>query len=326
LAVSRKVAVVAGGSAGVGRAVVAEMIDAGYSVGVLARGTDRLGELDAEYKGRLVGLSCDVSDASAVANAGATIEEMLGPIEVWVNAAMLTSFSPFPQMSADEFRRVIETTLLGVVNGTRTAIALMERRNRGRIINVGSGLAYRSVPYQSAYCAAKHGINGFTASIRSELIREGSRLTISLVQLPALNTPQFGWARNRLSMKPQPAPPVYQPEVAARAVMRAVREGRREYMVGSSVLQLVFGNMVFPDWLDHKLADSGAENQKSDIREPGGRQDNLETPVDDVSATPRGNFGDEAKNKALIVDGDRARWVVFGALPLTGLVLGLLFG
>lgn len=309
-----------------GRAVVARLIEDGYKVGVLARGTARLDELQASYGDRVLALPCDVSDARAVAHAGAAIEEGLGPISVWVNAAMLTSFSPFPKMEPGEFERIVDTTLIGVVNGTRTALSLMGERNRGRIVNVGSGLAYRSVPYQSAYCASKHAINGFTASIRSELIREGSAITVSLVQLPALNTPQFDWARNRLERKPQPAPPIFQPDVAARAVMRAVREGKREYFVGKSVLQLVFGTMVLPDWLDHKLASSGAEMQKSDADEPGGRPDNLHTPVEGVSAEPEGRFGARAMDSAWIVDADRARIAAFSAVPVLALCVGLILG
>ncbi|APX10549.1 SDR family oxidoreductase [Tateyamaria omphalii] len=321
-----RVAVVAGGTAGVGRATVAALIDKGYRVGILARGQSRLDQLETEYGDKVVCRTCDVSDADAVSRAGAEIEERLGPISVWVNAAMQTSFSPFPGMKPDEFQRIVDTTLIGVVNGTRTALALMEQRNSGRIVNVGSGLSYRSVPYQSAYCASKHGINGFTAAIRSELIREGSHITVSLVQLPALNTPQFDWALNRLPKKPQPAPPIFQPEVAARAILRAVREGRREYFVGSSVLQLVFGNMVLPDWLDHKLADSGAEMQKSDSDEPGGRPNNIEGPVSGVEATARGRFSHRASNSALIIDADRARLIALGVPLLLVLCLGLLIG
>ncbi|MEL6516520.1 MAG: SDR family oxidoreductase [Pseudomonadota bacterium] len=323
---AKRVAIVAGGSAGVGRAVVTKLIEDGYSVGILARGRARLAELEKTYGDDVMCLPCDVSDPKAVSRAGATIEEALGQIEVWVNSAMLTSFSPFPTMKADEFASIVDTTLMGVVNGTRAALALMEGRNRGRIINVGSGLSYRAVPYQSAYCASKHGINGFTSAIRSELIREGSDITISLIQLPAVNTPQFDWARNRLSKKPQPAPPVFQPEVAARAVMRAVKEGKREYFVGYSVLQLVFGNMVLPAWLDAKLADSGAEMQKSGTDEPGGRPDNLSGPVDGVSATPHGRFDDEANENGLIIDADHARLIVFAGLPLAGLLVGLILG
>lgn len=326
MAKHQKVAVVAGGSAGVGRAVVSRLIEEGYGVGVLARGRERLDELEELYGEKVYCLVCDVADASAVARAGATIEEVFGPVEVWVNSAMLTSFSPFMSMDTEEFEQIVDATLLGVVNGTRTALSLMERRNRGRIVTAGSGLAYRSVPYQSAYCAAKHGVNGFMASVRSELIREGSEITVGLVQLPALDTPQFGWALNRLSKRPQPAPPVFNPDVAARAIMRAVSEGGREYFVGRSVLQLVFVNMVLPDWMDRKMADSGAELQKSNIDEPGGRPNNLETPVPDVSARAEGRFGDKASDRAIVINADRARLVAFGALPLAGLLVGLLLG
>lgn len=323
---AERIAVVAGGSAGIGRAVVSQLIDSGYKVGVLARGQDRLDELAETYGDKVACLSCDVGDAQAVSKAGAALEEMLGPISVWVNAAMQTSFSPFPNMKPDEFERIVDTTLIGVVNGTRTALSLMERRDKGRIVNIGSGLSYRAVPFQSAYCSAKHAIVGFTAAIRSELIREGSALTVSMVQLPAVNTPQFDWARNRLSKKPQPAPPIYQPEVAARAVMRAIREGKREYFVGKSVLQLVFANMVLPNWLDSKLADSGAEMQKSQTDEPGGRDDNLHNPVTTIGSTAQGSFGDRASGSGIIVDADRARILVFGGVPFVALCIGLLLG
>ena len=322
----QRVAVVAGGSAGAGRAVVSRLVEKGYRVGVLARGRERLEELEQLYGDRVYCLSCDVADAPAVARAGATIEEVLGPVDVWVNMAMLTSFSPFMSMEAEEFEQIVDATLLGVVNGTRTALSLMERRNRGRIVTAGSGLAYRSVPYQSAYCAAKHGINGFMSSIRSELIREGSEITVGLVQLPALDTPQFGWALNRLSKQPQPAPPVFSPDVAARAILRAISEGGREYFVGRSVLQLVFANMALPGWMDRKMADSGAEMQKSNRDEPGGRPNNLNTPVPDVAARAEGRFGHRASDRAIIVDADRARMIVLGALPLSGLLVGLLLG
>lgn len=320
---TNRIAVVAGGSAGVGRATVTQLIKEGYSVGVLARGKDRLSQMEEQYGDRVTCISCDVSDADAVDRAGAAIEEIFGPVSVWINCAMQTSFSPFLTMQPGEFEAIVNTTLIGAVNGTRTALALMDRRNRGRIVNVGSGLSYRSVPYQSAYCASKHAINGFSAAIRSELIREGSHITISQVQLPALNTPQFDWALNRLSKKPQPAPPIFQPEVAARAILRAVDEGRREYFVGKSVLQLVFGNMVLPAWLDKKLADSGAEMQKSDRDEPGGRLNNLKEPVIGVNATARGSFGDRASDSALIVDADRARIIAFCAPLVLALCIGL---
>lgn len=323
---STKVAVVAGGTAGVGRAVLSHLVADGYTVGVLARGQGRLDSVQAEYGDRVLALSCDVSDATAVARAGAAVEETLGPVDLWVNTAMLTSFSPFPCMGAAEFERIVDTTFLGVVNGTRTALALMERRNHGRIVNVGSGLAYRSVPYQSAYCASKHAINGFSSAVRSEMIREGTRVTISLVQLPALNTPQFDWALNRMAMRPRPAAPVFDADIAARAVMRAVREGKREYFVGRSVIQLVLGNMAFPAWLDRKLADAGAEMQKSDTPDTGGRPNNLETPVATVEATANGRFSGEASRSAIIVDADHLRLLALGALPGLGLIVGLVLG
>ncbi|MGR3512000.1 MAG: SDR family oxidoreductase [Paracoccaceae bacterium] len=323
---TQKVAVVAGGSAGVGRAVVTRLLDDNYAVAILARGEERLRTLEQEYGNGVVCLPCDVADAERVARAGAAIEEMLGPIDVWVNSAMLTSFSPFQSMGADEFERIVDTTFIGVVNGTRTALARMQARNRGRIVNVGSGLAYRSVPYQSAYCASKHAINGFTAALRSELIRQDSQITLSLVQLPALNTPQFDWALNRLSQRPQPAPPIFDPDVAARAVMRAIDEGKREYFVGRSAIQLILGNMVFPSWMDRKLADSGAEMQKSSEDDPGDRPNNLHAPVSDVAPTAEGRFGDRASDRALIVDADRLRLLVFAALPVIGLIVGLIIG
>jgi short-subunit dehydrogenase len=321
-----KTAVVSGGSAGVGRAVVDALIADGYRVGVLARGKDRLDEIAAEYGDKVMTVPCDVSDARAVTKAGAAINEGLGQIGVWVNCAMLTSFSSFSDMAPDEFERIVDTTFLGVVNGTRTALSLMKRTGRGRIVNVGSGLAYRSVPFQSAYCASKHAINGFTESVRSELIRDGSEITMSLVQLPAVNTPQFDWARNRMEEKPQPAPPIYQPEVAAAAVMKAVREGPRELLVGKSALQLSLGNMVLPDYLDHVLADSGADQQKSGRIEPGDRPDNIREPVDRVGATSHGSFDKRASSDGLIVDGDQARMALFFGLPLAALGVGLLLG
>lgn len=323
---SEQIAIVAGGSAGVGRAVVSKLIENGYRVGVLARGKERLSEMEEAYGDHVACLSCDVADAERVAKAGAAIEEVLGPVSVWVNCAMMTSFSPFLKMEPDEFQRIVDTTLMGVVNGTRTALWLMEKHGGGRIINVGSGLAYRSVPYQSAYCASKHGINGFTSSVRSELIRENSNVSLSLVQLPALNTLQFDWARNRLAQKPQPAPPIYQPEVAANAIWRAATEGGREYFVGKSVLQLIFGTMVLPGWLDKKMADSGAEMQKSDDDDPGDRPDNLSAPVESFKATAHGRFGDRAQDSGWIVDADRARIAVFGGALLVTFGLGLMLG
>ncbi|MFW5641795.1 MAG: SDR family oxidoreductase [Roseicyclus sp.] len=323
---TEKIAVVAGGTAGVGRATVDALIAEGYRVGVLARGRERLDELAETHGDRVMTLPVDVGDARETTRAASAIEEALGPIGVWINCAMLTSFSPFEKMAPEEFDRIVRTTFLGVVNGTRAAMSLMQRRGRGRIVTAGSGLAYRAVPLQSAYCASKHAINGFLASVRSELIHQGSDISISVVQLPALDTPQFDWAKNRLDMKPQPAPPVYRPEVAARALMQAVRDGNRELFVGPSVLQLVFGDMVLPDLMDRIIARAGTEQQHSDRIEPGNRPDNLHGPVDHVGASASGSFGELAEDRAIVVDGDQARIGVFFGLPLVALGLGLAVG
>jgi len=267
-----------------------------------------------------------VGDAREVTRAASAIEEALGPIDVWVNCAMLTSFSPFLKVAPEEFEKIVETTFIGTVNGTRAALSLMRHRGHGRIVTVGSGLGYRSVPLQSAYCASKHAINGFLSSVRSELIHEGSDIDICVVQLPAINTPQFDWARNRLEHKPQPAPPIYQPEVAARAVMKAVNEGTRELLVGQSVLQLVFGNMVLPAVLDNILASAGVEQQQSERIEPGNRPDNIREPVETIGARAHGSYDDRAQDSGLIVDGDQARMGVFFGLPLVALGLGMAVG
>ncbi len=319
---TEKSAIVLGGSAGVGHAVVEALLARGYRVGTVARGPERLAEMAARFGERLATAPADVGDAAALEAAVETLIERTGPPSVWVNSAMQTSFSPFEQVGADEFDRIVRTTLLGQVNGTRLALRHMDR---GNIVNVGSGLNYRPVPFQAAYCASKHGISGFTAALRSELLRDARPITLSMVQLPAMNTPQFDWALNRLPKKPQPAPPIYQPEVASRAVLRAIDTDAREILVGQSVLKLAFANFVAPDWLDRKLAKDGAEMQKSQAAEPGGRPDNLMGPAPHAAGA-RGSFGDRAKDDALTVDGDRARYAAFGGLLGAGLVLGLLLG
>ncbi len=319
-------AIVIGGSAGVGRAVVAALVADGYRVGVVARGQDRLGTIEREGDGRIACAAADVADDVALRAAVDRLVAQIGPPAVWVNCAMLTSYAPFVQMPAEEFRRIGDVTYLGQVNGTRAALAVMER---GAIVNVGSALGYRSIPFQSAYCGAKAAVNGFTQSLRSELIRAGRDITLSLVQLPAVNTPQFDWARNRLPHMPQPAPPIFQPEVAARAVMRAARTGAREIFVGLPVIQLIFGNFALPAFLDRKFASDGADMQTTATPDPGGRPDNLDAPVAHA-ATARGRFDDRAKDSALIVDGDAVRRAVFfgGAalLVVAGLLMGLVLG
>lgn len=313
-------AIVLGGSAGVGHAVVRALLDRGHRVGVVARGAARLDRMAEEFGDRIAVAPADVADAEALETAVDDLISALGKPAIWVNSAMLTSFSPFEKVDAREFQRIVDVTLIGQVNGTRLALRHM---TRGNIVNVGSGLGYRPVPYQAAYCASKHAINGFTSSVRSELIRDGRPIALSLVQLPAIDTPQFDWAMNRLGSKPQPAPPIFSPKVAARAVLRAIDKDARELFVGSSVLKLVFGNFVLPDWLDRKLSRDGAEMQKSDRPEPGDRPNNLYTPVD-YAPSSTGSFGDRASEDGVIVDGDLARKVAVGGVLGVGIVIGLL--
>ncbi|RVT84206.1 SDR family NAD(P)-dependent oxidoreductase [Rhodobacteraceae bacterium CCMM004] len=314
-------AIVLGGTAGVGRAVVDKLVARGARVGVVARGTARLDALREAYPGHVATAAADVADAQALATAVDTLVAEIGAPDAWVNDAMATVFSPFSEVTAEEFQRVVDVTLMGQVNGTREALRVMPH---GRIVCVGSGLAYRSVPFQSAYCAAKHGINGFVSSLRSELIRDNAPHSLHLVQLPAINTPQFDWARNRMSEKPQPAPPIFSPEVAADAVMRALDDGPRELLVGKSVMQLVFGNFALPDWLDRKLAKEGVGAQKSGRPAEGG-EDNLFSPAD-YPARATGSYGDRASDKAWVVDGDLARKVAFFGIPAAAFLLGLIFG
>ncbi len=230
-----RVVVVTGASAGVGRAVAREFGGRGCRVGLLARGRDRLEAAKKDIEdagGRAIVLPADVANAEEVEAAAEQVEQELGPIDVWVNDAMTTIFAPFHEITAAEFKRATEVTYLGCVYGTMSALKRMRTRNRGTIVQVGSALAYRSIPLQSPYCGAKHAIVGFTDSIRSELIHQQSNIHITVVHLPAMNTPQFSWCRTRLPRHPQPVPPIFQPEVAARAIVWASSHRRREVYVG----------------------------------------------------------------------------------------------
>lgn len=316
-------AIVLGGSAGIGRATVEALIARGTRVGVIARGEDRLEDLKREAGADVEVETADVADAAALGTAVAALIGRLGTAPtIWVNSAMLTSFSPFDQMGVDEFDRIVDVTFKGQVNGTRLALQHMRE---GTIVHVGSGLAYRSVPFQSAYCSAKSAIRAFVSSIRSELIDAGSPLTVTHILLPAVNTPQFDWARNRLPEKPQPAPPIYEPEVAVRGILHAIDSGAREVIVGRSVYQLLMGESVAPGVLDRMLAEPDPQMRGED--DPGGRPDNLHDPVAwDVAA--RGQFGSRASDSGLVVDADAARAASYGGAVLLaggiGLALGLL--
>ncbi|MEU9849147.1 SDR family oxidoreductase [Streptomyces sp. NPDC047985] len=299
--------VVTGASAGVGRATAREFARRGDRVGLVARGptglraaADELRELGAEA---LV-VPADVADPVAVRAAADHVERAFGPIDVWVNAAFVSVFAPFAEVGPEEFRRVTEVTYLGCVNGTREALSRMVPRDSGTVVQVGSALGARSIPLQSAYCGAKHAVNGFTSSIRTELMHEGSRVRITVVQLPAVNTPQFSWTLSRLPRHPQPVPPIYQPEVAARAVVYAADHPRRkQYYVGASTVATVLAEKIAAGLLDRHLARTGYASQQTGGSVPAGRPHNLWQPLDGEGDAARdygahGMFDDRAHGRS----------------------------
>jgi short-subunit dehydrogenase len=276
------VVVVTGASAGVGRATVRAFARRGARVGLIARGRDGLEGARREvegFGGEALVLPIDVSDADAVEAAAASVEQRLGPIDVWVNNAMVSVFSPVREMKAEEYRRVTEVTYLGVVYGTLAALQRMLPRDRGAIVQVGSALAYRGIPLQSAYCGAKHAIQGFCDSLRAELLHDRSRVHVTMVQMPALNTPQFDWVRSRLAHRAQPVPPIFQPEVAAEAIVWAASHRRREIYVGMPTVKAIVGNKIAPGALDRYLARTGYRSQQTDEARDPDSPDNLWAPL-----------------------------------------------
>jgi NAD(P)-dependent dehydrogenase (short-subunit alcohol dehydrogenase family) len=276
------VVVITGASAGVGRATARLFAARGARIGLLARGIDGLQATREEVEalgGTAVAMSVDVSSAEQVEQAADAIEASLGPIDIWINNAMVSVFSPVAEMYADEYRRVTEVTYLGIVYGTLAALRRMRRRDRGTIVQVGSALAYRGIPLQSAYCGAKHAVQGFTESLRCELLHDCSNVRVTMVQLPALNTPQFGWVRSRLPRKPQPVPPIYQPEVAARAIVWSAYHDRRELNVGLPTVLTVQGSKLAAGLGDWYLAWKGFESQQTDQPAERERRDNLWQPI-----------------------------------------------
>lgn len=274
--------VVTGASAGVGRATVRAFAKEGARIGLIARGADGLEGTKRDIEqlgGQALVWPADVADAEAIENAATEIERQFGPIDVWVNNAMTSVFSPVKQMTAAEYKRVTEVTYLGYVHGTLAALKRMLPRDRGVIIQVGSALAYRGIPLQSAYCAAKHAIQGFCDSLRCELIHDQSNVQVCMVQMPALNTPQFGWVKSRLAGKAQPVPPIYQPEIAADAIVHASHHPRREILVGVPTVAAIAGDKLAPGPLDHYLARSGYEGQQTSEPEDPNRANNLLAPV-----------------------------------------------
>ena len=287
---------VTGASSGVGRATAHAFAREGATVGLIARGREALDATAAEVRslgGRPVVLPCDVADADAVEAAATELSEH-GAIDVWVNNAMASVFAPVWEIGAEEFRRVTEVTYLGVVNGTLSALSRMRPRGEGTIVQVGSALAYRGIPLQGAYCACKHAIQGFNESLRCELRHESSPVRVTMVQLPAMNTPQFEMVRSRLPYRAQPVPPIYQPEVAARAILAAAkRPHRREWWVGGSTAITLLGNAVAPGLGDRYLARTGFESQQTEEPEPENRPDNLFSPLPGRRSA-RGRFDDRA--------------------------------
>jgi NAD(P)-dependent dehydrogenase (short-subunit alcohol dehydrogenase family) len=295
-----EVVVVTGASGGVGRAVAHAFARRGARVGLLARGERGLEEARREVEslgGRALVVPADVAEHEQVEAAAQRVEGELGPIDVWVNDAMATVFARFLDVTAEEFERATRVTYLGAVHGTMAALRRMVPRDRGIVVQVGSALAYRAIPLQSAYCGAKFALRGFTDSIRTELLHEGSNVRITMVQLPAVNTPQFEWCRTRLPNHPQPVPPIFQPEVAAEAVYWAAHHRRRELVVGGSAVKAIVGTKLAPGLADRYLARTGYEAQQVQGLPVGDRPDNLFEPVPDEAAT-HGRFDDEARRRS----------------------------
>ncbi|MGB6944621.1 MAG: SDR family oxidoreductase [Bryobacteraceae bacterium] len=293
---SPKVVVVTGASAGVGRAVVREFASEGASIGLIARGRSRLESAKQEVEargGKALVIPADVADANAIDQAAEQVEHELGPMDVWVNDAMTTIFAPVEKITPEEFKRTTEVTYLGFVYGTMAALKRMKPRDRGTIVQVGSALAYRSIPLQSAYCGAKHAMVGFTDSLRSELIHDHSNIHLTVVHLPAMNTPQFSWCRTRLPRQPQPVPPIFQPEVAARAIVWASTHRRREVFVAWPTVKAIYGQDVAPAYADRYLAKYAYDGQETSEPVPANRPDNLFEPVE-ADYAAHGIFDDRA--------------------------------
>jgi NAD(P)-dependent dehydrogenase (short-subunit alcohol dehydrogenase family) len=312
-----RIVVVTGASAGVGRATARRFAEEGDSVALIARGKERLEATTKEveaFGGRALALSLDVAEPEALEAATERVEAELGPIDVWVNNAMVTVYAPVTRLAPDEFRRVTEVTYLGSVWGTMAALRRMVPRDRGTIVQVGSALAYRGIPLQAAYCGAKHGLEGFYDSLRTELLHEGSNVRITIVELPGLNTPQFSWGRTKMPREPQPVPPIFQPEVAADAIVWASRHPRRELYVGWPTVEAIVGNKIAPGLADRYLARTGYDSQQIDEPVPPDRPDNLFEPVPGDFAA-HGRFDSRAKPRSVqLWLTKHRRWLFAGAL------------
>ena len=319
----REVVVITGASAGIGRATAQAFAKRGAKIGLIARGHAGLEAAKRDVEalgGEALALPLDVSDPDAVEKAAAKVEEAFGPIDIWVNNAMLSVFSPIMEMQPADYKRVTDVTYLGYVWGTLAALRRMKPRDRGAIVQVGSALAYRGIPLQSAYCAAKHAVQGFHDSLRSELIHDKSNVRVVMVQMPALNTPQFRWVKSRLPRKAQPVPPIFQPEVAAEAIVWAAYSNRREINVGWPTTKAVVGNNFMPGYADHYLAKHGYEAQMIDEPEDPDRPNNLWGPVDDDrDHGAHGVFDSEAREESIELELNKHRGWIMGAVALLAL-------
>jgi NAD(P)-dependent dehydrogenase (short-subunit alcohol dehydrogenase family) len=291
--------VITGASGGIGRATARLFGERGARVVLIARGQAGLDAAAADVAkagGKPLAIAADVADYAQVAAAARQAEDYFGPIDVWVNDAFTSVFAPFSEITPAEFRRITEVSYLGYVHGTMAALERMRPRDHGTIVQVGSALGQRSIPLQSAYCGAKHAVNGFTSSVRCELMHEGSAVQVTVVQMPAVNTPQFSWVRSRLPRHPQPVPPIYQPEVAARAVLFAAgHPGRKQYWVGMSTTATLAAEKFASPLLDRYLARTGYDSQQTGEHVAPGRPDNLMEPADGPGGRdfgPHGAFGD----------------------------------
>ncbi|HEX6440358.1 MAG TPA: SDR family oxidoreductase [Candidatus Binatia bacterium] len=295
-----EVVVITGASAGVGRATARAFARRGAKIGLLARGRDGLEGARREIEtagGKALVLPTDVASPEQIEAAAEAVEENLGPIDIWINNAMVSVFSPIKEMTPDEFKRVTDVTYLGAVYGTLSALRRMLPRDRGVIVEVGSALAYRGIPLQAAYCGAKHAVQGFVDSLRTELLHDQSRVRVTMVQLPALNTPQFSWVKSRLPRKPQPVPPIFQPEVAADAIVWATLHDRPELYVGWPAVKAIVGNKIAPRFADWYLSRQGYEAQQTDEPVEAGRVDNLWEPVPGDHGA-HGDFGARSRSSS----------------------------
>jgi short-subunit dehydrogenase len=324
-----EIVVVTGASAGVGRATAHAFASQGAHLGLIARGTKGLQAAAAEVEqrgGKALTLPTDIADPDSVETAAQRVEDQFGPIDIWVNCAMATIFAPFHHISPGEFRRATEVTYLGFVYGTMAALKRMRPRNQGTIVQVGSALSYRAIPLQSVYCGAKFAIRGFTDSLRTELMHDGVDVHLVMVQMPALNTPQFNWARNKMSRRPQPVPPIFQPDIAAHAVIHAAHSRRREVWVGGSSLQAIVANKFFPGLLDRYLAKNGYSSQLTDEPVDPRQPDNLFDPVPGDPGT-HGRFDSRSSDWSLQLWATEHRGgLLAGALAIAGFIAAIAVG